>query len=595
MDQPNSMVHSTTKQNSSKQKPSACHTAKDRVIGSLLANTSCTDIKAVFNSYDVNKSSTINITTLASSEHQRSHLLATIEYLKKSFTANQHSSLLKIISHPKQSNQRNKHQFATDIVTFVEQLLPIDCLKCGINYHPHNQNETDSQIECIKCKRPSHNGCYNDSNIDIEDGIVMMCSVCLKILRPCKEIVNVTQSPTTSTDHDEEEHIEPIAPVKNKEPNNIIPIITVTDDNDKDKENDVNNEEIEPQLIQLSQVDANAKGDELQQISQSKQHTSPTQTIAANTSSKTTDKPAICPLLLKKECPYGISGKDCPNYHPNWCFKYQSYGPEGCRNKKCKFYHPKICENSLKIKVCLNKNCTDVHLKGTSRTLNHHNQRTRRYHSNADKSNNESRGTDTFQENKRSDNSQSMTHNPPSSYRRSDHNDNTRQNPPSSYRRPLHSKNGSNNDSKHPSNYPQKKIDTVPPTTEKPSQSTKSNLPVCSNSTNSTSKNSDAPNNEPIIEDTNNQKKDDHTSQFFQYLEQVKSELTNHIEIQLTRNLNMFHIRSQIPQMNIQSQIPQMNIQSQIPQMNPQYCSPYIPQANTFPNIPNMYHHQNTL
>ena len=84
-----------------------------------------------------------------------------------------------------------------------------------------------------------------------------------------------------------------------------------------------------------------------------------------------TKKDTICPRLVVGECPHGITGKDCDYKHPKWCFKFTRYGdkaPEGCRRgNRCWYYHPKLCENSLKLKICLNKKCKEVHILGTRR------------------------------------------------------------------------------------------------------------------------------------------------------------------------------------------------------------------------------------
>lgn len=78
----------------------------------------------------------------------------------------------------------------------------------------------------------------------------------------------------------------------------------------------------------------------------------------------------LCPLLQVGECPHGISGKGCSYKHPKWCWKYQRFGdihPDGCRRSNCWYHHPKLCENSLKLKICLNKKCKLHHIEGTRR------------------------------------------------------------------------------------------------------------------------------------------------------------------------------------------------------------------------------------
>jgi hypothetical protein len=66
-----------------------------------------------------------------------------------------------------------------------------------------------------------------------------------------------------------------------------------------------------------------------------------------------------------------INGKRCPKDHVPRCRRYCSFGDkqsQGCKyGEKCKFYHPKLCRNSVAKQVCLNLECTYVHLKYTRR------------------------------------------------------------------------------------------------------------------------------------------------------------------------------------------------------------------------------------
>ena len=77
--------------------------------------------------------------------------------------------------------------------------------------------------------------------------------------------------------------------------------------------------------------------------------------------------PPLCRRLIKGICPHGITGKDCPHLHP----KYRVHGPDpkyGCtKGNRCAFFHPKLCQNSLTLRMCLNLECGNHHLKGTKR------------------------------------------------------------------------------------------------------------------------------------------------------------------------------------------------------------------------------------
>ena len=112
--------------------------------------------------------------------------------------------------------------------------------------------------------------------------------------------------------------------------------------------------------------------------------------IQNNTEKTTTDKPQEsdldelqqkaeddkedCPLYMKRVCPHGltgkreINGKPCPYKHRKLCRYFSQYGSTGCHfSKKCRYFHPQICENSEKLKICLNKTCQEFHIKGTRR------------------------------------------------------------------------------------------------------------------------------------------------------------------------------------------------------------------------------------
>jgi hypothetical protein len=89
-------------------------------------------------------------------------------------------------------------------------------------------------------------------------------------------------------------------------------------------------------------------------------------------------KTRICSKYKVGKCPHGIrgnkviEGNKCDKEHPKRCFKFCAFGNKGkqCCTKgdKCEYYHPVLCKFSMRKKVCTNKDCTYVHLKGTKRT-----------------------------------------------------------------------------------------------------------------------------------------------------------------------------------------------------------------------------------
>ena len=76
-----------------------------------------------------------------------------------------------------------------------------------------------------------------------------------------------------------------------------------------------------------------------------------------------------CPLLLRGECPYGISGKkngNCQYLHRPRCSTYMKWGDKssnGCKKVPCSKLHPHVCPRSLDLK-CFVQNCdVKLHIK----------------------------------------------------------------------------------------------------------------------------------------------------------------------------------------------------------------------------------------
>ena len=85
----------------------------------------------------------------------------------------------------------------------------------------------------------------------------------------------------------------------------------------------------------------------------------------------------VCSKYKSGKCPHGlrgnkvINGKTCELDHPKRCIKYCKFGSKhkhGCnKGNSCTYYHPTICKFSLQSRLCINEQCTFVHLKGTKR------------------------------------------------------------------------------------------------------------------------------------------------------------------------------------------------------------------------------------
>ena len=83
---------------------------------------------------------------------------------------------------------------------------------------------------------------------------------------------------------------------------------------------------------------------------------------------------SICRFYKQNRCKHGISGKKdgiCRFEHPKPCKKLLNngiIGPRGCaKGDKCEDFHPKMCQRSLKERICTNQKCEFIHVKHTRR------------------------------------------------------------------------------------------------------------------------------------------------------------------------------------------------------------------------------------
>lgn len=220
---------------------------------------------------------------------------------------------------------KNKSVLCDRMILKIESLFDTHCNDCSETY----RNTLDDQppFECRLCMQGSHNcqilrdrkNFYESTHANIPGGCVWICSGCLK-----KNDLTLKASQKAETKPDEEVD---------------------------DEETETGEEE-----------DKDARG-------------SPRRDKSENTG----DSGKICEEYKKRKCPHGltgkreIDGKACPDQHPQRCRRYCGYGNDkkrGCKHgKNCRFYHPRLCKNSLRNKMCLNKECTFTHLKETLREL----------------------------------------------------------------------------------------------------------------------------------------------------------------------------------------------------------------------------------
>ena len=301
----------------------------NKVIGTLLSLATKDSVKHVLQTFEPTSTLTSNISKLSSNDVIRDQLQDTVEFLENEFPHHKRDLTIS-------QSKRNKKGYAELIVNCIQKVVPIDCLRCNSPYEPYNQSPDSSTVNCFLCERPAHTACYNSLEIDPKIGLVFVCQICLTTPKPKpenatplaqKEQTNPTSDPGSQTSTQPPVNDQPTLPV------------TVPDTQHPPPSTLPGNQDTPPPI--------------------------PNPNPPKNPNK---DESNFCKLLLEHKCPHGISGKNCPNFHPKWCYNYQKYGPEACRyGKRCNFYHPRICNNSLELKVCLNPDCKEMHLPQTRR------------------------------------------------------------------------------------------------------------------------------------------------------------------------------------------------------------------------------------
>lgn len=273
-------------------------------------------VKQVLNVYDPTATSD-EIKDRMVNESKKEDLSETITHLKT--FKEQYPTLTQQVG----PNYQTKNQMANDIYEFLERLKSADCRVCKKEYLPADaENVNNNDTACQLCNRHCHKECYVDHEINPDIGVFYLCTLCSINLKQLKEM---PQPEAEKPDDDKvEEH-----------------------------------EQTDGQAVDQHQPSAPPQP-------QDSQHDGLLQPPPHEDEDR-----EICPLLLEAGCPFGLRGDGCNFYHPRSCFYYTKFGEDpidGCRRrKKCRRLHPKLCSNSVSLKICLNAECKQVHLRGTQR------------------------------------------------------------------------------------------------------------------------------------------------------------------------------------------------------------------------------------
>lgn len=305
----------------------------------IITATNSEKVKQVLNVYDP-ASTSDEIRDRMVNESKGVDLSETITHLKT------FKDKYPILTQQVGPNYQNKNKMASDIYEFLERLKSADCRVCKKEYLPvEAENVNNNDTACQLCNRHCHKECYSDREINPEIGVFYLCTLCSINLKQLKEIPR----PETEKPEDEEQNEDHQPTGHNDQQQPLQP----------DAHNENNGQPPPPGTRQ----DTTALQD-----NQMQRQPSPPPHEDENRE--------ICPLLLEAGCPFGLRGTGCNFYHPRSCFYYTKYGEDpfdGCRRRKrCRYLHPKLCSNSVNLKICLNAECKQVHVRGTQRRQSTH-------------------------------------------------------------------------------------------------------------------------------------------------------------------------------------------------------------------------------
>ena len=301
----------------------------EKIVGNLLRQSN-ESVKNVISAYDIYVDMDRNEMNL--SKFQVLFLDQCADYLQ-------------IKTHCEGRKLYNKKNLVRKIVFRIESLKPMDCPECSSMYKL-DIKETPL-CTCARCCKGSHNcSVIREFRSSLPDtvmrGFVWLCPVCIGKMEFAEE--KLVESSET------------LDPNEN---------LSVGDSN-------------ETREVDHMHAETNAD-------------TSPGTNTARNGVVGERERLNICYKYKRANCPHGIrgnrliNGRKCQYAHPVSCKRYCSFGFQGnagCkRGKDCTFYHPVLCKFSVKNRLCLNEDCSYVHLKGTARKENGNNRSLRNDHS----------------------------------------------------------------------------------------------------------------------------------------------------------------------------------------------------------------------
>lgn len=250
-----------------------------------------------------------------------------------------------------------KESLINRIILGLHSFLPSHCSECNECYTVSVSDDQKPLFYCFMCFQGSHDcdpvkSKHESLNVDgvgLLSGHVWLCNECLKSSNPVKPRKSKTRhNSSTKTDPSlsriQEELQGDIFSPDNQSPTPLTATGLVTPVHESDQHesalSDANRAELQERLSALS-------------------------------------KKRACSKYKVGKCPHGlkgnkkVNGEKCEFEHPKKCHRFCSFGKtaRGCKKgDNCEYFHPVLCKFSVQKRLCENKDCTYMHLKGTKRS-----------------------------------------------------------------------------------------------------------------------------------------------------------------------------------------------------------------------------------
>ena len=297
-----------------------------------------------------------------------------------------------------------------ELVCRIQNLFPDVCHICNQKYCVKLGDKPI--VSCALCGQGSHNECLlqilnvaegelnqgNQYGLDMLNpyatvGLIYLCGVCQKTALPQKDSLKIkaktnTRPKAADTQQTQNPELDPInlASTHAVQSQDLIPDAALSAGSPVDRNEDRgsttdgaaatpthNRNDEQRNLDGNSSAEIRIGGQAQNQLLVGSR--ARLQQLPQSGSSAQNSTDSVCRFYKEWRCKHGMSGRKdggCKYAHPKPCKQFMTNGnrrQRGCtKGNQCDSYHPKVCNESLKKRLCTNNDCKYPHIQGTLRS-----------------------------------------------------------------------------------------------------------------------------------------------------------------------------------------------------------------------------------